>query len=187
MKFTQKDISTAIGELSMLRWFPSDEGARVAVRTLLAKICPSLEALRWLVDQMALVGEWQGPRELRAVLCRKFTPADGVVVKTPKTSEEIAEAYDRMLERNTAEWHRKMAEWKAAKALNPGEYAPLRLEGVVLAKPMPKPKERVTVSAGPSLAELEAELEREMAPPLSDEERERRAAELRDAVRRRTA
>ncbi len=63
----------------MLAFYPTDAGAQGAVMELLGKMCPSREALEWLVDQTVnKVGAWKGPAELRGVLCWKFKPADGV-------------------------------------------------------------------------------------------------------------
>lgn len=79
MKFTQRDIGFALSELAMCRYFPSDEGTRAAIGVLLARMCPSKEALDWLVDQFVNhVGEWRGPLELRGMLCTRYKPADGI-------------------------------------------------------------------------------------------------------------
>lgn len=126
MKFYPGDIQTALSQLAILRYFPADDAARGAVAKLLAKMCPSLEALRWLTDEMVnTVGEWQGPRELRGVLCRKYTPADGVRVECAEVDGLTAET--RYLEKQTQEYEAKLAQWKAQAALNPGEYQPFQI------------------------------------------------------------
>lgn len=79
MRFSKHDLTIAVGRLSMCRFFPTDEATRAAIGVLLAKICPSKEALNWLVDQFVnQIGEWRGPVELRGVLCWRYKPADGI-------------------------------------------------------------------------------------------------------------
>jgi hypothetical protein len=79
MQPSKTDLDVAMAQLSMLEFFPTDGITRGAIQILLAKICPSREALDWLVDQMVnRVGKWHGPTELRAVLCTRYRPADGI-------------------------------------------------------------------------------------------------------------
>jgi hypothetical protein len=67
----------ATEKLKVLRYFPS-ESADV-VMELLEKMVPTVAALDWLVDAMvSRVGEWQGPVELRGVLCQRCSPLDGI-------------------------------------------------------------------------------------------------------------
>ena len=78
-KFTLQDVQAAIAELSMLRYFPAEEAARAAIGSLMVRMVPHREALRWLVRAMVdRVGEWKGPTELRGVLCWRYRPADGI-------------------------------------------------------------------------------------------------------------
>ena len=78
-KFTLQDVQAAIAELSMLRYFPAEEAARAAIGSLMVRMVPHREALRWLVRAMVdRVGEWRGPTELRGVLCWRYRPADGI-------------------------------------------------------------------------------------------------------------
>jgi hypothetical protein len=66
-------------ELSILRFFPSGGQARAAISELLMQFCSTDAQARWLVRRVwALYSEWPGPRELRAVFCSKFPPADGI-------------------------------------------------------------------------------------------------------------
>lgn len=63
----------------MLRYFPSDAGARAGIMGVLARMVETVEGLQWLVRTMVdEVGEWQGPKELRGVYCTRFRPADGI-------------------------------------------------------------------------------------------------------------
>lgn len=72
--------ATAITEqLSILKFFPSDPGARVAIMRMLQRLCKSYEQAQWLVDRAVdIFSEWPGPREIRALYCQKFPPSDGV-------------------------------------------------------------------------------------------------------------
>lgn len=79
MSVSTQEAKAAVAELSMLRYFPSDVAARVGITSLLARMVDSPERLRWLVRTMVdEVGTWEGPKELRAVYCSRFRPADGV-------------------------------------------------------------------------------------------------------------
>lgn len=79
MKFTTQKLEKAVAKLSMCRFFPPDEMARAAIEQLLARICPDQEALTWLVDEFVNhIGEWRGPVELRAILCTRYKPSDGI-------------------------------------------------------------------------------------------------------------
>lgn len=79
MKITEADLRRANARMSMLSFYPSDSMAQGAIQELLARMCPSLEALEWLVTTMIdRVGQWKGPAELRGVLCWRYRPADGV-------------------------------------------------------------------------------------------------------------
>ena len=78
-RITAHDLAEALEELSILAYWPSAESARAAIGSLLARMVPHREALRWLVRAMVdRVGEWRGPTELRGVLCWRYRPADGI-------------------------------------------------------------------------------------------------------------
>lgn len=76
---TAADLGTAVTRLSMLEFFPQEAGTRAAIMDLLAQIVPHQQALDWLVGEYVnKIGHWHGPKELRAVLCWKYKPADGI-------------------------------------------------------------------------------------------------------------
>jgi hypothetical protein len=78
-RFSKADLAKANARLKMLCFYPPDSEAQSAVMELLAKMCPHLEALNWLVDAMVNhIGTWKGPMELRGLLCWRYPPADGV-------------------------------------------------------------------------------------------------------------
>lgn len=73
------DLAEAVEDLAMCEFFPSDPAARASIMRLLAKICPHREALQWLVAAFTdRVGKWHGPVELRAILCTRYRPCDGI-------------------------------------------------------------------------------------------------------------
>ncbi len=77
MKFTKADLEKANARLMMCPFYPTDPMAQAAVMDLLRRMCPSKEALEWLVTTVVnRVGKWPGPAELRGLLCWKFPPAD---------------------------------------------------------------------------------------------------------------
>jgi hypothetical protein len=67
------------GELTLLKFFPSDDGGRRALFLMVGRMCANEDQVRWLVRRtLELCNEWPGPKALRQILCSKFTPADGV-------------------------------------------------------------------------------------------------------------
>lgn len=76
-KFIEEDLDRACDEFAMLEYWPKE--ARPAVKLLLAKMCPSRESLRWLVNETVNhVGKWPGPADLRGLLCTRYDPADKI-------------------------------------------------------------------------------------------------------------
>jgi hypothetical protein len=72
-----EDLNDACDDLAMLPFFPHE--SRSAVMRLLAVMCPSREALKWLITETVNhVGKWPGPAELRGLLCTRYDAADGV-------------------------------------------------------------------------------------------------------------
>src|ERR1019366_8314517 len=72
-------VAKLCGELTLLRFFPSDEDAKTCLFLLVGRMCSNEDQVRWLVQRtMAICNEWPGPVGLRQVLCSKFKPADGI-------------------------------------------------------------------------------------------------------------
>lgn len=89
-----KAIIDAISEMSCLRYFPADAGARAAIAKMLDRMARNAAEIRWLTSTMVdQVGEWQGPKELRGIFCQRFAPADGIEASSthPKFSPEANE------------------------------------------------------------------------------------------------
>ena len=77
--FSKDDLLDAVADLSTMKFFPSDPGARVSICRSLAKMMPHYEALRWTIDRLvAMPIPWPGIGELRRLLCTKYGPADGL-------------------------------------------------------------------------------------------------------------
>lgn len=77
--FNTRDLEQAIEDLAMCEFFPREPGPQAGVMRLLVEMVPSREALRWLVDTYTnRIGKWHGPAELRAVLCTRYKPQDGI-------------------------------------------------------------------------------------------------------------
>lgn len=117
-RFGSEDVMDAVASLSLCRYFPADPASRAALATLLARMVPHREALTWLTDtQVNVIGEWRGAKELRGLLCSRYTPNDGIVVRcadTPELEETGMSAETRYTLREAADWDRKIAEWKRA-------------------------------------------------------------------------
>ena len=76
---TAKKALQLVSSMSVLKFFPSEPGARAMIAQMLIRICGTEERAEWLVNRvLVLYDEWPGPMELRAVLCSKFQPADGI-------------------------------------------------------------------------------------------------------------
>lgn len=74
-------VSELCAELTLLRFFPSDESARAALVLLIGRMCSTEDQVRWLVQRtLDLCNEWPGPLVLRQILNSKFKCADGVSV-----------------------------------------------------------------------------------------------------------
>lgn len=72
-------IRSAVDQMAMLRYFPSEPTVRVEVAKFLAAICPNEAALRFVVDVMVnRIGEWRGPKILRGIVAARWSPADGI-------------------------------------------------------------------------------------------------------------
>lgn len=79
MKPNKKQIEMAVAKLTVLKFFPAEMIARAVVMGILDRMVGTVEQLDWLVTAMIdRVGEWKGPKELRAVFCTRYRPFDGI-------------------------------------------------------------------------------------------------------------
>lgn len=77
-------ICEIVSELALLKFFPSDPAARLAIARMLGEMAANEDQVRWLVRRMTsgLYNEWPGPRELRACFCSRFRPRDGISISS---------------------------------------------------------------------------------------------------------
>lgn len=76
---TEKMAGEAAKRLSALKFYPSEVDARLEIADMLQRMVPTADQLEWLVRTMVdRIGEWPGPREMRAVFCTRFRPMDGI-------------------------------------------------------------------------------------------------------------
>jgi hypothetical protein len=77
------EVATVLSDLTALNYFPADDGGRLAVVKLVCAMASDMGQVRWLVNRvLTLFNGYPGPRDLRAVFCSRFAPADGLVVRT---------------------------------------------------------------------------------------------------------
>jgi hypothetical protein len=74
-------VNGLLSELTLLKFFPSETPARIALAKLVAGMASTHEQVEWLVTRtLSLCNEWPGPKVLRQIFCSKFKPADGISV-----------------------------------------------------------------------------------------------------------
>ncbi len=176
--FTPQDLADAIEDMGMLRYFPSDPGARAAIARLLAKMVPHKAALRWLVDAMVnRVGEWQGPTELRGVLCWRYKPQDGIEAPCSAAGFNSLDAETAAIEAH----EKRKAEWQADARRMIEEHLPLLLEAPGQHQAV-KPRCRAVDRT--ELKRVEEELATAPRRCKTPEEKARELAELEAALQR---
>lgn len=85
-----KIIVATVERLSTLPFFPSDDGARKAIMNEIKNMCWTNEWVTWLGSRMIhLYDRWPGMREMRAVLCARIAPADGIDAVTAVFTDGI--------------------------------------------------------------------------------------------------
>jgi hypothetical protein len=71
-------VAELVAELTSLRYFPSDESARLAIVRMIGEMAENEDQVEWLVRRVPdLYNEWPGPLELRALFCSRLKPKDG--------------------------------------------------------------------------------------------------------------
>lgn len=74
-----EQIALAVQRLAILKYFPSGDIVQEEIMSLFERMVDKPERLDWLVSVLIdQVGEWPGPKEVRAIYCTRFKPADGV-------------------------------------------------------------------------------------------------------------
>jgi hypothetical protein len=79
---TPEVAASVVDALASFRYYPQNPKYDSLMRDLIDDMCPSAEAAVWVVKRAFRLwnGEWKGPQELRAILCSKYSPADGETV-----------------------------------------------------------------------------------------------------------
>jgi hypothetical protein len=81
-----------LARLSVLKFFPADQTARTEIMLMACKMAQANADIAWLANRcLELWNEWEGPREMRAVFCSRFRPADGIEAysQLPRFSDGI--------------------------------------------------------------------------------------------------
>lgn len=74
-----KQATEDLARLSVLKFFPADQTARTEIMLMACKMARTNADIAWLANRcLELWNEWEGPREMRAVFCSKFRPADRI-------------------------------------------------------------------------------------------------------------
>jgi hypothetical protein len=74
-----KKATEQIAKLTLMKFFPQEKQARAALVEMVCSMAGDNERIEWLVRRaLVLFNEWPGPKELRALLCSRWKPADGV-------------------------------------------------------------------------------------------------------------
>jgi hypothetical protein len=75
------NLDTVLEELSgltLMKFFPSEIGARVALAKMIGEMAETDDQVKWLIRRvLSLYNEWPGHLEIRAVFCSRFRPRDG--------------------------------------------------------------------------------------------------------------
>lgn len=75
------EVNEMLSGLTLLRYYPAEDGARLALAELVARMATTKEQIHWLVQRvLSLHNEWPGPLVLRQIFCSRFPPRDGVDV-----------------------------------------------------------------------------------------------------------
>jgi hypothetical protein len=73
------EVNEMLSGLTLLRYYPAEDGARLALAELVAHMATTKEQIHWLVQRvLSLHNEWPGPLVLRQIFCSRFPPRDGL-------------------------------------------------------------------------------------------------------------
>lgn len=74
-----KEVLDLLSDLTLLKYFPAEPAARLALAKLVLEMADTTEQVEWLVKRTtSICNEWPGPLVLRQIFCSKFKPRDGV-------------------------------------------------------------------------------------------------------------
>jgi hypothetical protein len=136
-------VAEYLSELTMIPFFPGDEGARAGLMRMVCAMATHEDQVRWLVDRvLQLYGsKWPGPVEIRAVFCSKYKPADGINAHSEIYIDGIPSesGYDPLGPPKLDRAEEKAIGRAMLKLLGPPDAA----ESVDMARPKPKPRPAV--------------------------------------------
>lgn len=76
---TVDEIVPIANGMAAMKFYPGDIDARIAIAEELAYMAKNEEQIRFVVRRaLGLYSEWPGIREIRALFCSRYRPADGV-------------------------------------------------------------------------------------------------------------
>lgn len=172
-------IAKTLSGLRVLKFFPNDEHALVALVRMVGEMASTEDQVEWLVGRMTsgLYAEWPGPREVRAVFCSRFNPRDGINAYSTVYIDGIPS-------------ERPAIAAPMQKALPPGamvtadESMDEAIQELAKAKAMPSARVESTRFSRQLAEVLTAPAAREEIQPMTDEARRRIQALIDDELRR---
>lgn len=76
---TTKEASEAAARFAIMPFFPAEAIARTELAATLVRMVSTPQQLEWLVQAVTgHVDRWPGLREVRAIFCTRYKPADGI-------------------------------------------------------------------------------------------------------------
>lgn len=138
---TAREISPLVSRLGALPFFPGavDVDARIAIAEVLLRCCGNnLDRVEWTVNRcLEIWDKWEGPHELRAVVCSRWCPADGgedAVSRLPQFADGIPSQSEAR--------NQELLGGGEQKRLAPGAAAQL-MKDVRTTNPAPRPRDKV--------------------------------------------
>ncbi len=171
-----KKATDQIAKLALMKFFPADPAARLALVGMVCGMASTDEQIEWLVRRAIVVfNEWPGPMELRALFCSRWKPRDGheaYSVLFPAT--EVSPGFPRdptlpaaapaLLTPGKTEATRLL---DAARSYTPTEDLP------AIRRPAPRPRMTVEPVPNPNYKPItQADIDREVEKLLNDRGRE---------------
>ncbi len=87
---TEQEATIVAEAMSAVPYFPASEGAKGLIVSEIAAMVPSFEQGVWLARRMSqLYSKWPGAKEMRAVYCGRYKPADGIEVDSEVFADGI--------------------------------------------------------------------------------------------------
>lgn len=174
----------------MIPFFPRTKAAQAVIISAIDGFVWTVDELNWLTDTAVNhMRKWESLAELRGLFCTKYKPRDGRREHCALPGFTAADSEAAYLEQQAIDTAANIERWKKELAAAPpgSEIEPFVLPPGAGPKLLQKPARAVYSPPGDPrpLAEIEAEVLRNIGPPRSPEETARLARELAEAVERR--